>query len=121
MIDFSLPLGGQGGGPDIGETAVHIPLDICNVRAVKYRPHLFIDIVPDILAGEIQHQLAAPSGGEAARNMQYPVRMGAVEIAVLVDHFRLHPDAEFHPQRLDAGNQGLQSAGQLFPVYLPIP
>ncbi len=47
--------------------------------------------------------------------------MGAVKITVLIDHLRLDPDAEFHPQLFDAGNQCLKAAGELLFVDGPIP
>ena len=46
--------------------------------------------------------------------------VGAVQPGVLVDHFRLDPQAEFHAQRIDLPNQRVQSAGQFFAVHGPV-
>ena len=56
----------------------------------------------------------------AVRGTQRPVGVGPVEAAVLVDHLRLHPDAEVHAQGLDALDQRGQPAGEFFLVDAPV-
>ena len=121
MVYLPLPSGGDGGGPHVGEGAVHVPLQIGDAGAVQDAAHGGIDVVPDLLPGEVKHQLAPPLGLGAVGGPQGPVRMGPIQLAVLADHFRLHPDAELHPQLPDAGGQGLQAAGELLLVDRPVP
>ncbi len=121
VIDLSLTLRGQGGGPYVGEAAVHVPLDVGDIRAGEDPLQGGIDVVPDLFAGKIQHQLGPSPAGAPAGHRQSPIRVGPVELAVLVDHLRLHPEAEGHPQGLNAGDQGLQTAGELPFVDRPVP
>ncbi len=121
VVHLPLALRGQGGGPNVGEAAVHIPLYIVDLDAVQDFFQLAIDVLPHLPAGEIQHQLAAPQGLGAAGDPQGPVRVLPVKLAVLAYHLRFHPDAKLHPQLPDAGHQGLQAAGELPLVHLPIP
>ena len=121
MKHLSLALGGQGGGPHVGEAAVHVPLHIGDVRAGQNGLDLSIDAAPHLRAGEVQHQLIAAPGGDPAGDAQRPVGVFPVEIAVLADHLRLDPDAEGHAQLLQPGDQGLQPAGQLAVVHHPVP
>ena len=121
MVDLPLPCGGEGGGPHVGEGAVHVPLQIGDAGAVQDAAHGGIDVVPDLLPGEVQHQLAAPRGLGPSGGPQGPVGVGAVEVGVGAHHLRLDPQAEVQPQCLDAGRQGLQSAGELALVHVPVP
>ena len=116
-----LPVRRKSAGPHVGEAAVHVPLHIGDIGAVQHLPDGLIDVLPDLPAGEVQGQLAAPPGVRPPRNPQRPVGMGPVEVAVLADHLRLNPDAEGHAQLLDPGHQGLQTAGELLPVDNPVP
>ena len=47
--------------------------------------------------------------------------MGPVEVAVLVDALRLHPEAEAHAQLVDLGAEALEAVGQLLPVHSVVP
>ena len=48
---------------------------------------------PDLepVAGEVEHELVAGFGARAVGEMEDPVGVGAVEVAVGVDHFRFNP------------------------------
>ena len=91
MEHLPLPVGGQGGGPDVCKTAVHVPFDIGHRRTGQYGFQLAVDVVADLLAGEIQHQLTPAPGLGAVGLAQSPVRMGPEEVAVFADHLRLNP------------------------------
>ena len=121
VVDLPLAVGGQGGGPDVGEAPVHIPFEIGDAGAVQDLLHGPVDVIPDLPTGEVQHQLAPAPGLGPAGNAQGPVGMLLVKQAVLTDHLRLDPEAKAHAQGLNAGNQGLQPAGQLVEVHRPVP
>ena len=71
--------------------------------------------------GHIQHQLIPSPHRRTLRNLNCPVRMCPIEVAVLGDHLRLEPDAEPHAHRLDLLHQIVQSAGELFLIDKPVP
>ena len=120
MHDLTLLFGRESTAVHIAHAAVHIPLDILNVMLPQQLADNPCQIVHHLRAGKIQHQLVAPHGGLASGQGQRPVRMGAVQLGVLVDHFRFDPQAEFHAQRIDLPDQWVQSAGQLFAVHSPV-
>ena len=63
----------------------------------------------------VQYQLIPAQRGLSARNMQTPVRMFAVQIRVRIDHLRLDPEAELHPQGFHLfGQSGDSPRQQLF-------
>ena len=44
-------IGGEGGGPDIGQAAVHVPLHIGDVGAGEHLLDLGVDLLPDLRPG----------------------------------------------------------------------
>ena len=56
----------------------------------------------------------------AAGDVQRPVGMGAVQVRVRADGFRLHPNAKIQPQRVDLAAQARHAAGQLAAVGRPV-
>ena len=50
------------------------------------------------LAAEVKDQLVARFGPLSAGEMQHPIRVLAIQIGIGVDHLRLHPQTELHPQ-----------------------
>ena len=79
---------------------VHIPLDIRNVIFRKQPVNEINDESDDLRIGQIQHILISSLQHGAGRITVDPVGMGAVQIAVFINHFRLDPDAEVHSQSL---------------------
>jgi hypothetical protein len=71
-------------------------------------------VVGHLGAGDVQHQLVARGEQRPALQLQRPVGVGAEELAVGVDHLRLHPQAELHAQLVDMGEPGVaQTFGEL--------
>ena len=62
-------------------------------------------------SGEVEHELVAGEDGFVAVGRQRPVRVGAIEVAVGVDHLRLDPDAELHAETGDVIDQGAEARG----------
>ena len=58
--------------------------------------------------------------GAAARGGQHPVRMGPVQIAVLIYHLRLYPQPERKAHFFYPAGYSRHSLRQLFPVGIPV-
>ena len=56
---LALPCGRQRVRPALRNAAVHIPFHVGDLAARENRRHLLIDIIDDILPGEIEHTLRA--------------------------------------------------------------
>ena len=69
---------------------------------------------------QVENQLAAAQTGCAGGEVDRPIWVGAVEIAVRADHFRLNPQPEVHAQGIDLGDQRSQPAGKLRLVRPPV-
>ena len=49
-----------------------------------------------------------------------PVGMLAIEIAVRVDHLRLDPDAEVHAEGMHLVDEGLEAVGEFLRIDIPV-
>ena len=56
----------------------------------------------------------------AAGGLDNPVRVAAVQIAVLIHHFQLKPEAEFQSQRLDFFGKPFDAIRQTLKVRGPV-
>ena len=83
---------------------VHVPLDIGDVIFREQLIDEIDDKADDLRIGQVQHILIPALQHGTGRVTVDPVGMGAVQIAVFIDHLRLDPDAEVHAQSLDAVN-----------------
>ena len=79
--------------------AVHVPLDEGDVVVAEQRVEAAEHLGEGVGVGEVEHELVAAEHRLVAGVDQRPVRMGAVEVAVGVDHLRLDPDPELHAER----------------------
>ena len=71
-------------------------------------------------SGKIQNILISSMGNMTSRSRQNPVRMLSIEIAVLVDHFRLKPETEFHAFRRYLLRDSCNAIRQLFQIRIPV-
>ena len=98
--------------------SIHIPLDIGNWRGIKNLADTFDDIVPHVRLRKVEQQLvAAQKIGTAKAVMQRPVRMPTVQLRIRADGFRLEPEAELQPHRIQLFAESLQAVRELFGVY----
>ena len=118
--DFALFGGGDLGPAGFAEGAVHIPLEIADIVLGGELIEEAEDIFLDVVAGDIEDHLRAQFAARAAGEIDHPIGMGAVQIAIGVDHFGLNPESEIHFEVVDAINQGLQPLGKLLRVDGPI-
>ena len=99
---------------------VHIPFDIFDIGTVEDRRHAFVQIIPDIFSSHIQDQLVTASVRLSSRDLDRPVRMCTVEVAVLGDTFRLKPETELHTHGIDSVCDRFQTAFQLVGIDIPV-
>ena len=102
------PAGRRGG---LHVVAVHVPLDEGDVVVAEQRVEATEHLGVGGGVGEVEHELVAGEHRLVAGVDQRPLRMGAVEVAVGVDHLRLDPDPELHAERPDALDQRRQTVG----------
>jgi len=91
-------LDGGVGPTGLAHIPIHVPFDVGDV-IVGQQP---VDPVDDVLLylrfRHVQNELVAALRARARREMDDPVRMLAVELAVRVDHLRLDPESEVHAE-----------------------
>ena len=73
-----------------------------------------------LVLAEVKDELIATLGSRAFREVVHPVGVFAVEVAVGVDHLRLDPQSEVHPQVVDVLDQRADSVGELPPAGEPV-
>ncbi len=110
----------QGGRTNLGKLTVHIPLDVLNIRIIKYVFHHSVNAVPDLLVGVVQNVLLAGHRHIPSSDLDSPFGVLSVKLAVGRDHLRLEPDAEFHTQFVYLVNKVFQTAFKLLFVYKPV-
>ena len=117
-----LPLPGsrKGTAVDIRQIAVKIPLDIVDGILPQKPGQNLIQPVHHVRPAHVQHQLAAAHGGLAPGHRQRPVGVGTVEIRVLADHLRLHPQAHLQAQIPDFSEGGGQPVREFLFMGEPV-
>lgn len=118
--EFPLPVWRQLKTGRLADVAVAVPFDVLDVVFGDDVVHLPENVVPHVLTGHVQHALVAGNGLIPAPGADGPVRMGAVQVAVGIDHLRFVPDAEFDAQGVDPLDQALQPALELLLVDSPV-
>ena len=104
----------------IRKAAVHIPFHIVDFALIQHGTNLVVNGIPHFFSGKVQHQLISGTHRFPSRNLNRPVRMGTVQIAVLIYHFRLKPDAKFHAFPMYPVNKLCQCTTQLFLIHGPV-
>ena len=120
MLRLPLSLWRAAGGKGLGEMAVEVPfhiVDDARLEDLRDRRH---DVVLHLRPREVKHELMAAEGHRSVRRAQHPVGMRTIEVAVLRDHLRLEPEAEFQPAPVRRGRDALDAALELFPVDRPV-
>ena len=98
--------------------AVHIPFDIAYLSAVQNACDVFNDIVSNLAASQIKQKLISPERGRALGQLDRPVGMRTVKLAVNIHALRLKPKPEAHTHAANTAGESLQPAGKLFAIYL---
>ena len=114
-------IGRRGFGPArFGEGAVHVPLEIADVVFGGEFVEEAEDVLLHIVARHVEHHLRAQFAARAAGEVHDPIGMGAVEIAIGVDHLGFDPEAELHLERVHGIDQALQTLREFLRVDGPI-
>ena len=121
MEELALAFGGQGEAVRLRDVAVHVPLDIGDGRAREDLGQNLEEVVPDLGARHVQHELLATLGPRPSRDADCPVGMRGEQITPLADHLGLDPQAEPKADPFDLSRQAVDAAGQLTPVGEPVP
>ena len=108
---------GQTGG---GEVAVVVPFQVFDGVSGQQRRDLAEQVIRRLGPGDVQHQLVACTQQRPAGQLQRPIRMSTVELAVGVDHLGLDPQAEAHAQAVDMMDQITQALRELALVGPPV-
>ena len=117
---FALSFRGEYLVSDLAELAVHVPLDILDIRRGQYLVHLLVDVVAHVFSGEVYDKLRTAGGARSAGDMYAPVGVRLVQLAVRRDHLRLEPDAEFQPQLVHLVHQVFQTTLYFVLVHEPV-
>ena len=95
------------------DTAVHVPLDVVDLSRAQDLVDGVVNIVDDFRTREVEHVLLAAMRSVTPLCVQDPVGMRAVELAVLVYHLELDPEAELHAKAIDALREARDAVRQL--------
>ena len=102
------------------DIAIHVPLDeVDGVLAEQLVEHAD-KVILHIGAPDVEHRLVAPERLFAAREMDDPVGVGAIEIGVRIDHLGLDPYAEFHALAVDEVGERREALGEFDLVGPPV-
>ena len=111
----------------LGEVPVLVPLEVADVVLAQQGVDPVEDVLPgfrvhqvdDVLVPPLQRQPSAVLvGGRGGADD--PVRVGAGDVGVEVDHFRFHPQAELHAPGGDGLDEGSQSVRPQGLVHVPV-
>ena len=78
------------------KVAVVIPLEVADWQLVQQASEALVQIIAHLSPAHVQHQLVTRRDQRTASDLQRPVRVSTIELAVRIDHLRLDPEAEFH-------------------------
>ncbi len=105
---------------DVDQVAVVVPLEerdgVLRQECKELVPH--VDVGVRVL--QVQGLLVAPLRSWGAAPAEHPLGVSAHEVGVLVDHLRLHPEPEVHPERMHPLDQRVQPVGPDVGVDLPV-
>ncbi len=82
----------------LDEVAVVVPLDEVDVVFVDERQDVLLDVLVRLGDADVEHLLVARLDRPLAPCRHDPLRVGAGEVGVGVDHLRLEPQTELHAQ-----------------------
>ena len=104
----------------LGDVAVHVPLEVVQLAGVDQIIQPCNGPVPNLVPGQIQHQLMSLLDAGPGRVVNDPVGVRPIQVAVRVDHFRLHPQSEEHPLVVTGLGDSLQPVGKTLRVGKPV-
>ena len=98
VVELALALGRQAQAVRLGDRPVEVPLDVADGRGREHGLQSVVQVVDDLGAAHVQHELLAGLGARPAGHADGPVGVRPEQVAVRVDHLGLDPDAEVDAQ-----------------------
>ena len=102
------------------EVAVHVPFEIGDRVRAQQCVELGENALGDLRPGQIEDELMARGPQRSALDMQHGVGMGAIQVAVRIDHLRLDPEPELQAHAGDRVDQRTQAMRIFFRVGPPV-
>ena len=102
------------------QIAVHVPFDIADGMIAQDGINALEQIFGNFGPRDVENILVAERDVINALDLHRPIGMGAIQIAVGIDHFGFEPDAHFHAEAGDMVNQRLQAIGIHRVGYSPV-
>ena len=113
VVDGGRPRAPRGGVGDLmprgQQRGVVVPLEVGDAKALHEGGDGIEQVVPGAGSGQVQDPLVAVLGRSTGAVGQDPLRVGAGQLGVDVDHLRLEPQAELHVQGVDVLHEWLQA------------
>ncbi len=106
--------------PGLDEVAVVVPLEIGDGVGGEEVVQTFQDVPVRLRPGQVQDLLRAGRAGQPAAGGHDPVRVGAGEVGVLVDHLGLDPDPELHAEPGHVVGQRAEALGPHLVRHVPV-
>ena len=104
----------------LGEVAVLVPLQVGDVVLAQEHVEAVVDVLPGLGVDQIEHLLAAPQRRDADAGSADPARVRAHQVRILVDHLRLHPQAELHAPRSHRIDERCEAVRPHLLVHVPV-
>ena len=117
---LALTIGGQIGRVNIGENAVHVPLDVGDITGGEDLRHLLDHPVGHLGIAQVEDALVSALAVELSGDRHRPVGVRFIQAGVDVDHLRLDPDTEADTEVGDLFRQTAQPSGELFGIRVPV-
>mmetsp|Transcript_33749 Transcript_33749/g.107199 ORF Transcript_33749/g.107199 Transcript_33749/m.107199 type:complete len:596 (-) Transcript_33749:884-2671(-) len=121
VVDLPLLLGPDTVAVDLREVPVHVPLDVLDVGAAQVGGDHVVNVLADLSATHVEHELVAALGVRPPDLVEAPVGVRLVQLGLDVDHFRLDPQAELEAQGVDVLHQPRETLWELGKVSEPVP
>ena len=88
-----------------------VPLEVADVVLVEQRQDLPLHVLVGAGDRQVEHLLVACRNGQLVACRHDPLGVGARHVRVGVDHLRLDPEPELHPQLADPVDERVQPVG----------
>ena len=106
--ELALPVGRQGRAVRLGDVAVHVPLHVRIGRAPEHVGQDREEVVDDLRAAHVEHELLAALGPRPAGHADRPVRVGLEELAAfgLIISGSIHSPKSMPSATIRSGDAG---------------
>ena len=103
-----------------GERAVHVPFEVADVVLARELIEHAEDVLLHVAAGQVEDHLVAQLAARTVGEMDHPIGMRAIEVAIGVHHLGLDPKAEVHAEPVDVFDQRLEALREFLRIDEPV-